>query len=110
MSGEIVQSLFALAIGFAAAGLTASTYQLCAERPLSFRLMGRPERSAALASVPLLVLAAPFLIMRNTLRGRAIEGRHAGFVAIATVIAGLWSLMSGTALASGFATLVATLG
>ena len=35
-------------------------------------------------------------IMRNTVRGRRIEGRHFGFVMLATVVAGFWSLMSGT--------------
>lgn len=100
MSPDTVHSLLALAIGFAVAGLAASTYQLFAARPLSFRLMVRPERSVALAAVPLLVVAAPFIIMRNTLRGRQIDGRHGGFVAAATVLAGFWSLMSGTVFAS----------
>jgi hypothetical protein len=34
--------------------------------------------------------------MRNTLRGRRIEQRRMQFVMLATVIAGFWSLMSGT--------------
>jgi hypothetical protein len=42
------------------------------------------------------VFAAPFIIMRNTVRGRILEGRRVQFVAIATVIAGFWSMMSGT--------------
>jgi hypothetical protein len=45
----------------------------------------------------LLIFSAPFLIMRNTLHGRRVERRRVEFVVIATVIAGLWSLMSGTA-------------
>jgi hypothetical protein len=48
------------------------------------------------AAIPLLILSAPFLIMRNTLRGRWLERRRGEFVMVATVIAGLWSLMSGT--------------
>ena len=50
----------------------------------------------AFAAVPFLVFAAPFIIMRNTVRGRMIEGRRVQFVAMATVIAGFWSMMSGT--------------
>ena len=46
--------------------------------------------------MPFLVFAAPFIIMRNTIRGRMIEGRRVQFVAAATVIAGFWSMMSGT--------------
>jgi len=49
-----------------------------------------------LAAVPLLIFSAPFIIMRNTLRGRRIERRRFEFVMVATVIAGLWSLLSGT--------------
>ena len=48
------------------------------------------------AAVPFLVFAAPFIIMRNTIRGCKIEGRSMQLVMIATVIAGLWSMMSGT--------------
>ncbi len=41
------------------------------------------------------MLAAPFLIMRNTLIGRREENRRFQFVFFATLIAGFWSLMSG---------------
>jgi hypothetical protein len=34
--------------------------------------------------------------MRNTVRGRRIERRRIEFVAMATIIAGFWSMMSGT--------------
>jgi hypothetical protein len=34
--------------------------------------------------------------MRNTLRGARIERRRFEFVMMATIIAGFWSLMSGT--------------
>jgi hypothetical protein len=34
--------------------------------------------------------------MRNTIRARRIVGRRIGFVMLATVISGFWSLMSGT--------------
>jgi hypothetical protein len=98
MSPECVQSLLSLAIGFAVAGLIASSYQLATTRPLSFQLFSHPERTtAAAAAVPMLVLAAPFIIMRNTFRGRQLQQRRAEFVALATALAGFWSLMSGTA-------------
>jgi len=42
------------------------------------------------------VFAAPFIIMRNTLRdGRLQRGRFQ-FVMMATVLSAFWSLMSGT--------------
>ena len=98
MSPESIQALLSLAIGFAMAGAIASGYQLVTARPLSFRLFSNPARALALAAVPLLTFAAPSIIMRNSIRGRKIERRRAEFVALATIIAGFWSLMSGTAL------------
>ena len=89
--------MLALAIGFAVAGLLSSGYQLAdaAAAELS-ACLHEPERNAALAAVPFLVFAAPFIIVRNTVRGRRIEGRNFGFAALAAVVAGFWSLMSGT--------------
>ena len=48
--------------------------------------------------MPLLIVAAPFLIMRNTLLGAREKGRRFQFVFFATLIAGFWSLMSGQVL------------
>ncbi len=96
ISPQAIESFFALAIGFSIAGLCATGYRLFGEHFPSFRLLEVGPAVARFASIPLLMFSAPFIIMRNTLRGRRIEGRGAQFVMIATVIAGLWSLMSGT--------------
>src|SRR5712692_8173433 len=96
MSADQVEHLFALALGFAVAGLIASGYQLVTRRPASFRLLQRGPRPSTFAAVPLLAFAAPFIIMRNTIRGRRIEGRGFSMVMMSTIIAGCWSLMSGT--------------
>jgi len=96
ISPEFLRSLFAIAFGFAIAGLSASGYRLYGAVFPSFRLLEAGPMAARFAAVPLLIFAAPYLIMRNTLRGHQIEHRPAQFVMIATVIAGLWSLMSGT--------------
>jgi hypothetical protein len=96
MSPEQLQSFLALAIGFALAGVLATGYQVLTERPASFRLISGGPRLRALAALPLVIFAAPFIIMRNTIRGRRLEGRRFEFVMVATIIAGLWSLMSGT--------------
>jgi hypothetical protein len=95
MSPQSVESLLTLALGFAIAGLVASAYQLIAKRPASFALLAEPQ-ATAFAAIPLLVFAAPFIILRNTIRGRQIEGRRFEFVMLATMLAGFWSLMSGT--------------
>lgn len=96
MSPEALNSLFSLCIGFALAGVLASGYQVLAQRPAGFGLLQEDAVAKSLAAVPLLVFAAPFIIMRNTLRGARIERRRFEFVMLATMIAGFWSLMSGT--------------
>ena len=96
LSPDVINSFFAIALGFAVAGLCASSYRLYGEHFPSFRLLEVGPMAARFAAVPLLIFCAPFLIMRNTLRGRRIERRPAELVMVATVIAGLWSLMSGT--------------
>jgi hypothetical protein len=89
-----LESLEALILGFAFAGFLASAFEWVTERRASFRLL-QTGGMAALASVPVLVFSAPFIIIRNTVRGRRFERRPFHFVMIATMIACLWSLMSG---------------
>jgi hypothetical protein len=60
--------------------------------------LGDGARPKAVASVLFLVFAAPFIIMRNTIRGRRIEQRNFIAAMLSTVIAGFWSMMSGTVL------------
>jgi hypothetical protein len=96
VSPETIESFFSLAIGFAVAGMCASGYRLFSLHFPSFRQLEVGPVAARFAAIPLLMFSAPFIIMRNTLRGRRIEGRRAEIVMVATVIAGLWSLMSGT--------------
>jgi hypothetical protein len=96
MAADQIEYFFQLAFGFGVAGLIASGYQLVTHRPASFRLLQRGPRPSTFAAVLLLVFAAPFIIMRNTIRARRIEGRDFGTVMVATIIAGGWSLMSGS--------------
>ena len=95
MPVESLQSLIALALGFAVAGLLSSAYQLVTSELPTFGLLNAGPKVSTMAAVPLLVFAAPFLIMRNTLIGSAREARPFMIVFMATVLAGLWSLMSG---------------
>jgi hypothetical protein len=102
MSPEALQSIIVLFIGFAVAGLLASGYQLVTERPLSFRLLNGGARPVTFLAIPVLTFAAPFVIMRNTLRGRSIQRRRIEFVMLATILSGFWSLMSGTVVVTAF--------
>jgi hypothetical protein len=88
------EALQALLLGFALAGLLASAFELVSKRPASFNLL-KTGGLHALACVPLVVFSAPFIIVRNTVLGGRLERRPLGFVMLATVIACMWSLMSG---------------
>jgi hypothetical protein len=94
ISPSALESFAALGLGFAFAGLLVSSFELFTQRRASFGLLetGGPF---ALACVPVLVFSAPFIIVRNTVRGRRFERRPVGFVFAATLIACFWSLMSG---------------
>jgi hypothetical protein len=96
MSPDTLNSLLSLCLGFAVAGALASGYQALVQRPAGFGLLQEGAVPKTFAAVPFLVFAAPFIIMRNTLRGPQIERRRVEFVMMATVLAGFWSLMSGT--------------
>ncbi|HET7491817.1 MAG TPA: hypothetical protein VFK01_08045 [Bradyrhizobium sp.] len=96
MSPDAVNSFFSLCIGFALAGALTSGYQAIVQRPAGFGLLQEGVAPRSFAAVPFLVFAAPFIIMRNTLRGARIENRRVEFVMMATILAGVWSLMSGT--------------
>ncbi|MDE2377563.1 hypothetical protein [Bradyrhizobium sp.] len=96
MSPEALNSLFSICIGFALAGALVSGYQALAQRPAGFGLLQEGVAPKTFAAVPFLVFAAPFIIMRNTLLGARLERRRFEFVMMATIIAGFWSMMSGT--------------
>jgi Family of unknown function (DUF6949) len=106
MLAEQLQEFFALAIGFAIAGLMATGYQLVTQRPPSFRQLQEGPRPATFAALPVLIFAAPFIIMRNTIRLSRAEGRTFAPVMMATIVAGCWSLMSGTVVLMGLTALV----
>ncbi|MDP3255355.1 MAG: hypothetical protein Q8S58_21320 [Bosea sp. (in: a-proteobacteria)] len=89
-----IEVLKALVIGFAFAGLLASAFELFTAQRADFRLL-QAGGLVAVASVPVVVFSAPFLILRNTVRGRRIEGRPIVFVMIASMIASVWSILSG---------------
>lgn len=96
MSPEALNSFFSIMIGFAVAGALTSGYQALANRPAGFGLLTKGAVPTTFAAVPFLVFAAPFIIMRNTVRGRRIERRRVEFVMMATILASFWSMMSGT--------------
>lgn len=97
MPPDALDNLFSLLIGFAVAGALTSGYQAMLRRRPGFGLLQQGVAASSFAAVPFLMFAAPFIIMRNTLLGGgSTQQRRAEFVMLATVLAGFWSLMSGT--------------
>uniref|UniRef100_A0A9E8A0P8 Uncharacterized protein n=1 Tax=Bosea sp. NBC_00436 TaxID=2969620 RepID=A0A9E8A0P8_9HYPH len=88
---EALQSLF---LGFTFAGLLASAFELFTARRADFKLL-QAGGLAAVASVPVVIFSAPFLILRNTMRGRQSDGRPLSLLMLAGLSAGIWSLVSG---------------
>ncbi|GJD74845.1 MULTISPECIES: DUF6949 family protein [Methylobacterium] len=94
LSPSAIESLQTLCVGLALSGLLASAFELFTARRASFSLLERGGVTAV-AALPMLAFGAPFIILRNTVRGRRFERRPIPFVMIATIIACGWSLMSG---------------
>lgn len=94
LSPSAIENLQTLCIGLALSGLLASAFELFTARRASFSLLEAGGVSAV-AVLPVLAFSAPFIILRNTVRGRRIEGRPIPFVMLATVIACGWGLLSG---------------
>lgn len=89
-----IENLQTLVLGMAFAGLLATTFELVTERRASFNLLAKGGVTA-FACLPIVAFGAPFIILRNTIRGRRIERRPVVFVMLATIIACGWGLLSG---------------
>jgi hypothetical protein len=89
--------LYAMAIGFTAAGLVASFVQLVSGEPLRFSI----EPSSILTSlggVLLRVLCGPVILMRNTWVDAKQRARSPVWLGLSVLVAGMWSLFSGALL------------
>lgn len=86
--------MFAIAVGFTAAGLCASGSQLLTGQRLRFAMPPQQGRFP-LASVLVRAVAGPQIIMRNAILAAARGINKPYWVAATTVIASLWSFISG---------------
>ncbi len=94
LSPSAFESIQTLCVGLALSGLFASAFEFFTTHRASFSLLEQGG-VVAMAALPMLAFGAPFIILRNTVRGRRIERRPVPFVMVATVIACGWGLMSG---------------
>ncbi|MEP2944013.1 MAG: hypothetical protein ABJM86_05565 [Hyphomicrobiales bacterium] len=91
---ELLITMYIVCAGFASAGLLGSFVQLWKTEPVGFSI-NYDSFINGLVGVFVCIFAGPFIIMRNTLRGRRIEGRPLGWVIMASGIASLWSFCTG---------------
>lgn len=94
MWSDLLIAFYIGSAGFVSAGLIGSFYQLLTNQPPRFSfdvdsLLGK------LATVGVCIFAGPFIIMRNAIRGRRVEGRPLGWLVASSTIAGMWSVCSG---------------
>lgn len=101
--------LYFCVAGFAAAGLLASLAQAITARPPQF-MISSETMVGGLGGAVVCVFGGPFIIMRNAIRGRLLERRHAGWLVASSVIALIWSGCSGIVLIDVAQTLQGTLG
>lgn len=85
---------YATAVGFVSAGIAGSFYQWVTSEAPQFRVTYQTF-IAGMASILFCCFAAPFIIMRNAVRGRRLERRPLGWLAASTAIAATWSLCTG---------------
>ena len=91
-----IDVLQALGIGFAFSGLLASAFELVTDRPAGLDVLRRGGLPA-LFSVPVLVFAAPLLILRGVSFRPTVRGTAASVV-LGGIAASVWSLMAGRVL------------
>jgi hypothetical protein len=92
------QMFLALAVGFAAAGTAVTGYQAATARRASFAVLMRGWSLPALAAMPFLMFAGPFLIMRLVARPEADARRRCLVAMMCTIVAGSWIILTGTLL------------
>ena len=101
---EVLTIVYLCVAGFVAAGFLSSLYQMITARPPQF-VISADSLSQGLGGAIVCVFGGPFIIMRNAIRGRKIEGRPIGWLAASSLIALTWSLCSGVVLVDCAATL-----
>lgn len=91
---ELFILVYIIVTGFVSSGVLANFYQWVHAKPVGFSI-NYETWLGGLGGVLFCVFAGPFIIMRNSLRGRRIEGRPVGWVFAASAIAALWSFCTG---------------
>jgi len=91
---ELFLAIYIILTGFTCSGVLGSFIQIWKAEPVGFSVR-YDDWIQGFLGVLFCVFAGPFIIMRNTVRGRKIEGRPIGWVIAASAIASGWSFCTG---------------
>jgi hypothetical protein len=97
MSGFFLYA-YIVAFGFVASGICASSARLMTGRALGFAVDPTFGPATAILGVFVRVLAGPAILMRNSILGALSDGRPVFWLALSTMIATIWSFLSGVLL------------
>ena len=89
--------LYVAAVGFVAAGISASLAQLVSGEPLRFGIEAKSIQSS-IGGVLLRAFAGPVILMGNALRNAKSKVTSPMWLGFSTLIAGVWSLFLGSVL------------
>ena len=92
---DVALYIYTVCVGMTVGGILASGYKLFTNKMPSFE-RGSEPLPIAIALVAVLIFAGPFILMRNTIRSRRLEGRPMPYVAAAgAALASVWCFFSG---------------
>lgn len=91
---ELTLTAYIIVTGFVCSGVLSSFWQLFKSEPVGFSIEYN-SWTAGFMGVLFCIFAGPFIIVRNSVRGRKIEGRPIGWIIAASGIASLWSFCTG---------------
>ena len=86
--------VYASAVGFVAAGVISSLYQLVTRRQVAFSIPN-PRFISCFAAVVSFALVGPYIVARNTIRSRFVDRKPLSWLAGGFSLAALWSVCSG---------------
>ncbi len=86
--------IYASAVGFVAAGVISSLYQLVTRRQVAFA-MPNTRFVTCFAAVVSFALVGPYIVARNTFRTRFVDHKPLSWLAGGLGLAALWSACSG---------------
>jgi hypothetical protein len=89
--------LYVMAVGFVAAGISASFAQLVSGEPLRFGVEAKSIPSS-IGGVLLRAFAGPVILMGNAVSNAKAKARSPMWLGLSTLIAGVWSLFLGSVL------------